>query len=119
MSEKALSLMLEKAKKNKLKKIKTAHIIIGSLTLLNHDQIKFWLKELSKGTIAEGLLVKIKGQESEILCRKCGYAGKLKFRENVIDHLFLPKFACPKCDSTEIEIRKGNEFEVEKIIADK
>ena len=119
MSEKALSIMLEEAKKKKIKRIKEARLIIGTLTLLNHEQIKFWLKELSKDTIAEGLLIKIKGQNSEILCRKCRYEGKLKFRENVIDHFFLPAFACPECNSTEIEIRKGKEFEVEKIIGDK
>jgi len=94
-------------------------MIIGSLTLLNHEQVRFWLKELSKGTIAEGSDVEIKVQKSEILCNKCRYSGELKFRENMIDHFFLPTFACPECDSTEIEIRKGTEFEVEKIMADK
>ncbi len=119
MSEKALSIMLEKAKKNKIKKIKIAYLIIGSLTLLNHEQVKFWLKELSKGTIAEGLDVKIKKQEPEISCRECRYTGELKVRENVIDHFFVPVFTCPECKSAEIDIRKGNEFEVEKITAAK
>ncbi len=119
MSEKALTIILDESRKKKIKKIKRVHLVIGSLTLLNHDQIRFWLKELSKGTIAEGLDVKIKKQDSEIRCRSCEYSGELELRNSAADHFFIPAFMCPECKSSEIDIKKGNEFEVEKIIADK
>jgi len=115
MSEKAFEIIMERARKENMEKITKIHLAIGDLTLLNHDQIRFWIRELSGGTIAEGCNIEIERRDSTIRCNSCGFEGKLQVKDDPIYHVFNPSFTCPECDSADIEIVSGLEFEVVKM----
>jgi Zn finger protein HypA/HybF involved in hydrogenase expression len=63
LANKILNLVLEKAKENNLKKISKIKIELGEITehgqQIRPENLKFNLKLLAKGTIAEGVKVKI------------------------------------------------------------
>ena len=68
-ADRIFKLILEYAKRNKLKKINSATIGLG--TIIEHgeeivpENLKFNIKMLSKGTIAEGLQIKIEKTDSD------------------------------------------------------
>ena len=115
MSSEIFRRVLEEARRKKADKVIEIKIVIGELTFLNHDQIRFWIKELSKGTIAENAKVIIVSRKSRIKCRKCGFEGELKMRDDPMYHIMTPTFKCPKCGSHEIDIIAGREVMVKGI----
>ena len=62
-------------------------------------------RELTKGTGLEGFKLEIEEIPVEILCRKCGFSGKVK----VIEHLRFAR--CPKCGKV-ADILSGNELRI-------
>ncbi|MCD6590576.1 MAG: hydrogenase maturation nickel metallochaperone HypA [Candidatus Aenigmarchaeota archaeon] len=115
MSSEIFRRVMEEAKRKKADKILEIKIVIGELTFLNHDQIKFWIKELSRGTTAENAKVVIVSRKSKIKCKKCCFEGELKMEENPVYHIMTPTFKCPKCGSPEIDIITGREVMVKGI----
>jgi hydrogenase nickel incorporation protein HypA/HybF len=106
--------VLETAKKNKGKKVLSIQLEIGELTHLNGEQVSFWVKELFRGSVAEGAQVKIKTIKARIHCRTCGYKGGIQSdREDSFQHLALQ--ACPECNSFQFKIEKGQECFLRRI----
>jgi len=99
--------VLNSAKRARAKKILSIRLEIGGLTLLNAEQVKFWVMEGLKETIGAESKVKIENINPEILCKNCGYLGDLHFIDDPTYHLSLPLFTCPQCNSSKIEIKKG------------
>jgi len=62
-------------------------------------------RELIKGTELEGFRLDIEEIPVEILCRKCGFSGKIK----VIEHLHFAR--CPKCGKV-ADILSGDELRI-------
>ena len=58
-----------------MKKVLSIQLEIGELTLLNVEQVTFWIDELFKGSVAEGAKVKVKTIKARIKCESCGYKG--------------------------------------------
>ena len=108
--------VLDAANKNKAKKILSIQLEIGELSLLNLEQVRFWIQELFRETAAEGAQVKIKEIKAHLRCHSCQYKGK----EHIGDKDFFSHFtplACPRCGSLEVEIEKGRECMLRKIQA--
>ncbi len=100
--------VLDTARKNEGKKVLSIQLEVGELTLLNMEQVTFWIQELFKGTLAEGAKVKVRRIRAEILCEACGYRGKGRWNpEDPLSHLVIQN--CPRCDSFQIKVEKGKE----------
>ncbi len=106
--------VLDTAEKNNGKKVLSIQLEIGELTLLNMEQVTFWIQELFKGSVAEGAKVKVKTIKARIKCGTCGYKGGAASNEKDLFHHLVP-FACPKCGSLVIKIEKGQECILKKI----
>lgn len=114
ISSEIVKTVLDTAKKSSGKKVLSVQLEIGELTLLNGDQVGFWVKELFKGSAAEDAEVKIKTIKARILCKACGYKGGIKSDpEDSFRHLTLQ--TCPQCNSFQFKVEKGRECILRKI----
>jgi hydrogenase nickel incorporation protein HypA/HybF len=102
-------------KEKEIKKIYRIRLLIGELTLLSGEQLKFWIGEGLKGTVGEGAEILVKTLPPKIRCQECGYEGGIKVKEDPSFHFSLPIFACPKCCGTKIEIIEGRDCLIESL----
>ena len=108
--------VLDSTEKNNGKRVLSIQLEIGELTLINVEQVTFWIHELFKGSLAEGAKVKVKTVKARIKCSKCGYEGGIKSgQEDPLKQSTFPP--CPKCSSFQILIEKGRECILRKIQA--
>ena len=110
--------VLKKARDKKARRVLSLKLEIGELTFLSPEQIRFWLKELFKGTLAQGVKIYIKKILSLIKCKSCSYEGNMSLgsdEDNPLSHTYFPIMKCPKCSSFSLEIKKGKECLVKQI----
>ena len=60
ISSEIVNSVLATVEKNKGKKVLSVQLEIGELTHLNGEQVSFWVRELFKGSVAEGAEFKMK-----------------------------------------------------------
>lgn len=103
--------VLEEAEKQKAKRVLEVHLIIGKLTFLGLEQVRFAYKVLVKGTIMEGSKLFIKEKDAKVKCTNCGYEGEFGYEDDPKYHIpAIPTITlrCPKCKGT-VEIVGGRE----------
>lgn len=110
--------VLELIEKKRLKKVRSLDLDIGEMTLINTDQVMFWVQELFKGTKAEGLKINIRKVKAKIHCLGCGFKGGLKIDQNW-DWNHRITSSCPRCHSFGIEIEKGRECLLKRVEAER
>ena len=108
-------LVLKESEKQEAKKILLIELEIGELSLLNPEQIEFWLKLAFEKTPASEAELKIETVKPEIHCASCGYTGTLESKDDPLCHFLIPVFQCPKCGSGEITVQRGKECRVKRI----
>ncbi len=80
-------------------------LLVGRLSGVHVDSIRFGFELLSPTTIAEGAALQIEQPKAHSVCRDCG-------AEPEIDELVV---ACPQCGSPRITIRGGQELVLQSI----
>ncbi len=80
-------------------------LVIGRLSGVHVDSIRFGYEFLAPGTVLEGAELRIREPSATIVCRECGY------REPIAELLMR----CPQCDSGEIVIEGGRELLLQSI----
>lgn len=98
-------LVLEQAKAAGAKRVGSINLAIGEMTGIVSDSLGFYLRLLSKDTIAEGATLNVKTINTQGHCRNC-------------DKNFLPKESdrqCPDCGGASWEISGGRELFLESI----
>ena len=114
MTSSVVKLVLEEAEKRRAKKVLEVRVIIGKLTLLAIEQIRFSYSLLVKSTILEGSKLKIEQREGAGECDNCGYKGPIESKEDPLYHLSFPSLSCPKCGYT-VRIVDGKECLVKSV----
>lgn len=111
--------VLKEARDKKARRVLSLKLEIGELTFLSPEQIRFWLKELFKGTLAQGVKIYIKKIFCLIRCKGCSYEGNMDLNmglgDGSLSHTYFPIMKCPKCSSFSLEIKKGKECLVKQI----
>ena len=100
-----LDLAIEQAQENDAERVEGIHLIIGEMSGVVDDCVRFYFDFLSKGTIAEGAQLSIRRVPARARCRDCG-------REFTLDGL---AWICPHCQTTRIDIVAGKELYLESI----
>lgn len=90
------------------------YLVIGSLTFLNPEQVKFWYEILAKDTILEGSKFVIEESEGTVHCSKCGYKGGFKYVDDSASHVSMPTLQCPKCEGS-VEVVSGKDCVIKSI----
>lgn len=107
-TQQIVNCILEEAKKHHAKKVTEVNLLIGKLTVLGLEQIRFCYGLLVKDTIMENSKLRIEQVEPIVECEKCGYKGPIKYDNSDLFHFMLPVLECPKCRGA-VSIVKGRE----------
>lgn len=79
--------------------------MIGELTGLESESIRFYFDVLSEDTVAKGAELVFKMIKAQFKCRQCG---------NIFERANFT-FNCPVCGATGVLVDKGKEFYIESI----
>lgn len=107
--------VLKESEKQEAKKVLLVELEIGELSLLNPDQVEFWLQLAFDKTPASEAQIRIEVTKPEIVCASCGYTGIMETRDDPLSHYVTPVFKCPRCNSGEITVKRGKECRIKKI----
>lgn len=114
VTQQIVQTVLEEAKKHDARRVTSVHLIIGKLTFLGIEQIKFSYRLLVKGTIMEHSKLLIEQMEPTVKCASCGYEGPAKYLDDPSFHFAIPTLTCPKCGK-QVTIKLGRECTVKNI----
>ena len=114
MTSQIVNSVLEEAKKHNAKRVNGVHLVIGKLTFLGLEQVKFAYDVLVKNTIMEDSKLHIEEKYGEVECNNCGHAGDLKYEDDPVYHVPSPTLSCPKCGSV-VSIVGGKECTIKSI----
>ena len=81
------------------------NLVIGDLSSVVGDSVSFYWDILSKDTIAEGAVLHFERIKTRFLCTACQHEYEPEAKE----------FKCPNCESDQVKILAGKEFQVESI----
>jgi len=114
MTTQIVESILKEANKREAKRVVEVHLVLGSLTFLNPEQVRFWYKALSKGTVLEKSRLHMKKKEGTVRCRGCGFEGKLNYEDDPTYHVPIPTLLCPRCRNI-VEIIDGKECTIKSV----
>lgn len=114
MTTQIVNYVLEEAKKHNAKRVNEVHLIIGKLTFLGIEQVKFAYDLLVKNTIMEDSKLHIEEKNGVVKCSNCGYNGDLKYEDDPVYHIPSPTLNCPKCGDV-VNIVGGKECTIKSI----
>jgi hydrogenase nickel incorporation protein HypA/HybF len=104
-----LAAALEAAQGAGARRITTINLVIGDLSSIVDDSVQFYFDILSRGTPAEGAVLRFQRQPATASCRDCG-------RQFEVKAPLSPQ--CPICAGQHLQITGGREFRVESIEVD-
>jgi len=78
---------------------------VGRLRQVVPDTLEFYFGFASRGTVCEGARLEQEVVPVALRCRGCERAWEIDF----------PDFRCPSCGRADVEVVRGEEFEVESI----
>ena len=108
ITQSMFDIVLKQAEQAKAKKVTKINLVIGELTGVVSDCIQFYMDIISKGTVAEGVIVLVKSVPVTAKCLSCGKTITVKEME----------WKCPYCGEISLEVTGGKELFVESIEVD-
>ena len=105
ITQSMFELVLEQAKKAGAKKVGKINLVIGEMTGVVGDSVKFYFDLLSQGSPAEGAALSFTMTPPKAQCQDCGKTFELKEFE----------WTCPHCHGNSMELTGGKELFVESI----
>ena len=105
ITEAILSSALDEAKKNNATRIISISLDMGELSSVVPECVQEYFDMLSEGTIAHDALLNFNLIRSLLKCRCCD-------NEFHMEHMRL---RCPKCNSQNVDIIKGKEFNIRQL----
>lgn len=103
--ESMVSVVLRHAEKNRATKVTKINMVLGEVSSVMEEPIRFYFDIISKDTVAQGAELFFKRTPLEARCKECGKVFK------VVEF----DFTCPGCKGSETEVISGREFQVESI----
>jgi len=105
ITQSMFDLVLEQAQKADAKKVVNINLVIGEMTGVVGESVRFYLDFLCKGTVAEGALLNIRTVPTKAKCHRCNKTFELPEYE----------WTCPDCKEGGLEITGGTELFLESI----
>ncbi len=96
------------------KKILGLRVLVGELTCIDPEQLKFCYEAISKETLLEGSLLEIEPAEAEVSCPHCSYRGRPKLWEEALSDVAVVTLQCPACGKA-AEATRGHDCTIRTI----
>ncbi|HEU4680064.1 MAG TPA: hydrogenase maturation nickel metallochaperone HypA [Terrimicrobiaceae bacterium] len=90
------------------RKVLSVRVVIGELTCLEPEQLKFCYDAITKETSLEDSLLEIERAEAEVFCPHCSYRGRPKFWEEALSDVAVATMQCPSCGGV-VEATQGHD----------
>ena len=78
---------------------------VGKLRQVIPETLEFYFEFVARDSLCEGARLEQEVIDAVLRCRPCEYEWPIE----------IPAFRCPRCGGSEVEIARGDEFEVESI----
>ena len=114
MTSQLVRAVLDEAERRGAKEILEVRLIVGELSLLGIEQMKFSYMTLVKNTIMEGSHLLIERKKGKVKCDQCGYEGSIRFQDDPIYHVSFPTLRCLQCESP-VRIIEGRECIIKSV----
>ena len=108
LAEDLLKIILDQAKLTEATKVKKAKVKVGEMLAVTAKALSFAITEISKGTLAEGMLLEVELVPMKIFCAEC--------QKDLSEE--MPISTCPHCGSLFIK-SSGMDLGVELIEVEK
>ncbi len=90
-----------------VEKVNSVTVIIGDLTNLGEEQMKFAYEVVTRDTILEGSEFIVEHEPIELACKSCGFEGPAKVLSDPDFEMHsIPVLACPECGGP-VTVTKG------------
>jgi hydrogenase nickel incorporation protein HypA/HybF len=106
ISQNVLEIALRFGKENNASQITDLYLVIGQLSSVIDESVQFYWPIVSKGTIAERAKLHFKRIPARLECTHCETVFMIEDGQLT---------TCPECDSSQIKILSGKEFQLESI----
>jgi len=100
-----LELTLRHARQAQAQRVLALDLVIGQMSSIVDEAVQFYWDLLSRGTLAEGAVLRFRRVPARFRCTTCGH-------EYGYDGGHLP---CPRCASPRVRLVQGAEFRLEAI----
>jgi hydrogenase nickel incorporation protein HypA/HybF len=114
MASQIVENVLHEARKHEAKEVAEVHLVIGELTFLGLEQVRFSYKVLTEGTIMENSKLVIETKDGAVRCGICGYEGSFNYKDDALYHVPIPTLQCPKCGD-KVDIIGGRECLIKSV----
>jgi hydrogenase nickel incorporation protein HypA/HybF len=87
------------------RRVTVVNLRVGRLRQVIPDTLEFYFEFVARDSVCEGARLEQEVIDARLRCRPCAYEWDIE----------IPAFRCPQCGGSEVEIARGDEFEVESI----
>ncbi len=104
--------VIDELSKYNVASVNSVTILVGVLTNLGEEQMKFAYEIVTRGTMLEGSELIMESVPVEASCLSCGYSGPVRtLADPDYETHSIPILSCPECGG-EIKVVKGMECTV-------
>ncbi|HHN81554.1 MAG TPA: hypothetical protein ENN11_02915 [Methanomicrobia archaeon] len=107
--------ILAEAERQSAAKVTRVVLELGKLTMLNFDQVSFWVSAFLEGTAGEDAEISITPVDGSVECRECKAISDVVVEDDPTLHYSVPQFTCERCGSHNTFICKGREMVIKTI----
>jgi hydrogenase nickel incorporation protein HypA/HybF len=109
VTESILNIVLKHAKAGNVQKVMGVNLRIGVLSDLENEWVQRYFDYLSKGTVAEGAVLKIERIPATMRCENCGQITTFNLQELEKD------WKCLACNGESLTLVSGREYFIKNI----
>ena len=91
--------------------VREAHLLVGALSCVQEDSLRFGFTALARGTAAEGCALRMLRVPVAVRCEECGAEAEFPTADPLV-------LACPGCGSRRVTLVRGRELRLESIAVD-
>jgi hydrogenase nickel incorporation protein HypA/HybF len=106
--------VLEFVAKNKIEKVLEVKLLIGELTAVESEQLRFCYGAITGETAMENSSLEIEQVKAAVSCPYCSYRGRPKYWHDALADSPIVTLQCPECGQT-AEPTQGNECAIKTI----
>lgn len=110
ITEQIAQIAIRHGKEHGAESISDLYLVIGDLSSVVDDSVRFYWDIVTQGTICEGARLHFQRIPAKLRCQECDLEYTLQDLELTL---------CPRCESSRVEVLEGREFQLQSIEIEK